>query len=86
MRRLWPRGAAEAAVAHRASLDAATAAVALRRFLDAGLVVASEETPPVWRHHERIVFWRLAGAPSSTGTAVRAATTLTPTRPPAHEL
>ncbi|MYH42654.1 MAG: hypothetical protein F4131_02975 [Acidimicrobiaceae bacterium] len=60
--RLWPRGAAEAAVAHRAGLDAATAAAALRRLLDAGLVVSSEETPPARRHHERIVFWRLAGA------------------------
>ena len=60
--RLWPRGAAEAAVAHRAGLDATTAAVALRRLLDAGFVVSSEETPPVRRHHERIVFWRLAGA------------------------
>ena len=60
--RLWPRGAAEAAVAHRAGLDAATAAVALRRLLDAGLVVSSAETPPVRRQHERIVFWRLADA------------------------
>ena len=60
--RLWPRGAAEAAVAHRADLDAATAAAVLRRLLDAGLVVSSEETPPVRGHHERIVFWRLAGA------------------------
>ena len=60
--RLWPRGAAEAAVAHRAGLDATTAAAALRRLLDAGLVVSSEETPPAQRHHQRIVFWRLAGA------------------------
>ena len=60
--RLWPRGAAEAAVAHRAGLDTTTAAVALRRLLDAGLVVSSEETPPARRHHQRIVFWRLAGA------------------------
>ena len=60
--RLWPRGGAEAAVAHRAGLDAATAAVALRRLFDAGLVLSSEETPPVRDHHERIVFWRLAGA------------------------
>ena len=60
--RLWPRGAAEAAIAHRAGLDAATAAVALRRLLDVGLVVSSEETPPVRGQHERIVFWRLAGA------------------------
>ena len=60
--RLWPRGAAEAAVAHRAGLDATTTAAALRRLLDAGLVVSSEETPPVRRQHERIVFWRLAGA------------------------
>ena len=43
--RLWPRGAAEAAVAHRAGLDTTTAAVALRRLLDAGLVVSSEEDP-----------------------------------------
>ena len=62
MLRLWPRGAAEAAVAHRAGLDTTTAAVALRRLLDAGLVVSSEETPPAQRHHQRIVFWRLAGA------------------------
>lgn len=60
--RLWPRGAAEAAVALRAGLDATTAAIALRRLLDAGLVVSSEETPPARRQHERIVFWRLAGA------------------------
>ncbi len=60
--RLWPRGAAEAALAHRAGFDAATASVALRRLRDAGLVVSSEETPPVRRQHERIVFWRLAGA------------------------
>ena len=60
--RLWPRGAAEAAIAHRASLDAATAAVALRRLLDVGLVVSNEETPPVRGQHARIVFWRLAGA------------------------
>ena len=60
--RLWPRGAAEAAVAHRAGLDATTAAAALRRLLDAGFVVSSEETPLVRRHHQRIVFWRLAGA------------------------
>ena len=60
--RLWPRGAAEAAVAHRAGLDTTTAAVALRRLLDAGLVVSSEETPPAQRHHQHIVFWRLAGA------------------------
>ncbi len=60
--RLWPRGAAEAAVAHRAGLDTTTAAAALRRLLDAGLVVSSEETPPARRHHQRIVFWRLAGA------------------------
>ena len=60
--RLWPRGAAEAAVAHRAGLDATAAAVALRRLLDAGLAVSSEETPPARRLHERIVFWRLAGA------------------------
>ncbi|MCY3805219.1 MAG: hypothetical protein OXG55_10660 [bacterium] len=60
--RLWPRGAAEAAVAHRAGFDVATASAALRRLRDAGLVVASEETPPVRRQHERIVFWRLAGA------------------------
>ena len=43
--RLWPRGAAEAAVAHRAGLDTTTAAAALRRLLDAGFVVSSEETP-----------------------------------------
>ena len=60
--RLWPRGAAEAAVTHRAGLDATTAAVALRRLQAAGFVVSSEETPPVRRQHERIVFWRLAGA------------------------
>ena len=60
--RLWPRGAAEAAVADRAGLDAATAAAALRRLGDAGLVVSSEETPPARRHHQRIVFWRLADA------------------------
>ena len=60
--RLWPRGAAEAAVADRAGLDATTAAVALRRLLDAGVVVSSEETPPVRRHHQRTVFWRLADA------------------------
>ncbi len=60
--RLWPRGAAEAAIAHRAGLDTATAAVALRRLLDVGLVVSSEETPPARGQHERIVFWRLAGA------------------------
>ena len=60
--RLWPRGAAEAAVAHRAGLDVATAAVALRQLLDAGVVVFSEETPPVRGQHARIVFWRLAGA------------------------
>ena len=60
--RLWPRGAAEAAVAHRAGLDATTAAEALCRLQAAGLVVSSEETPPVRRQHERIVFWRLAGA------------------------
>ena len=60
--RLWPRGAAEAAVAQRAGLDATTAAAALHRLLDAGLVVSSEETPPTRRHHQRIVFWRLAGA------------------------
>ena len=65
--RLWPRGAAEAAVAHRAGLDAATAAVALRQLLDAGLVMSSEETPPARYQHERIVFWRLAGA-SATAT------------------
>ena len=60
--RLWPRGGAEAAVAHRAGFDAATASVALRRLRDAGLVVSGEETPPVRHQHERIVFWRLAGA------------------------
>ena len=60
--RLWPRGAAEAAVAERAGLDATTAAAALRRLGDAGLVVSSEETPPARRQHERIVFWRLADA------------------------
>ena len=60
--RLWPRGAAEAAVTHRAGLDATTAAAALRQLLDAGFVVSSEEAPPVRRHHQRIVFWRLAGA------------------------
>lgn len=60
--RLWPRGAAEAAVAARAGLDVTTAAAALRRLLSAGLVVSSEETPPARRHHQRIVFWRLAGA------------------------
>ena len=60
--RLWPRGAAEAAVADRAGLDATTAAAALRRLGDAGLVVSSEETPPARHHHERIMFWRLAGA------------------------
>ena len=60
--RLWPRGAAEAAVADRAGLDAATAASALRRLADAGLVVSSEETPPARRRHRRTVFWRLAGA------------------------
>ena len=60
--RLWPRGAAEAAVALRAGLDTATAAAALRRLLDSGLVVSSEETPPARHHHQRIVFWRLAGA------------------------
>ncbi len=60
--RLWPRGAAEAAVAHRAGLDTTTAAASLCRLLDAGLVVSSEETPPARRHHQRLVFWRLAGA------------------------
>ena len=60
--RLWPCGVAEATLAHRAGLDAATASVALRRLLDVGLVVSSEGTPPVRCHHERIVFWRLAGA------------------------
>ncbi len=60
--RLWPRGAAEAAVAHRAGLDTPTAAAALHRLHAAGFVVSSEETPPVRRHHQRIVFWRLAGA------------------------
>ena len=68
--RLWPLGAAEAAVAHRASLDATTAAVALRRLLDAGLVVSSEETPPVRRLHERIMFWRLAGASATAALMV----------------
>ena len=62
MLRLWPRGAAEAAVAHRAGLDTTTVAAALSRLLDAGVVVSSEETPLVRRHHQRIVFWRLAGA------------------------
>lgn len=60
--RLWPRGAAEAAVADRAGLDATTAAAALHRLSDAGLVVSSEETPPARHQHEHIVFWRLAGA------------------------
>ena len=60
--RLWPRGAAEAAVAHRASLDNATAAAALRRLRGAGFVVSSEETPPARRCHQRVVFWRLADA------------------------
>ena len=60
--RLWPRGAAEAAVAARAGLDATTAAAALRQLGDAGLVVSSEETPPARRRHERVVFWRLADA------------------------
>ena len=68
--RLWPRGAAEAAVADRAGLDATTAAAALRRLGDAGLVISSEETPPARRQHERIVFWRLAGA--STTAALMA--------------
>ena len=60
--RLWPRGAAEAAIADRAGLDATTAATALRRLGDAGLVVSSEETPPARHQHQRIVFWRLADA------------------------
>ncbi len=60
--RLWPRGAAEAAVADRAGLDATTAAAALHRLGDAGLVVSSEETPPARHLHEHLVFWRLAGA------------------------
>ena len=60
--RLWPRGAAEAAVADCAGLGATTAAAALRRLGDVGLVVSSEETPPARRHHQRIVFWRLTGA------------------------
>ncbi len=68
--RLWPRGAAEAAVAARAGLDATTAAAALRRLGDAGLVASSEETPPARRRHQRIVFWRLASA--STTAALMA--------------
>ncbi|MYJ09360.1 MAG: hypothetical protein F4086_03505, partial [Gemmatimonadetes bacterium] len=60
--RLWPRGAAEAAVAHRAGLDTTTAATALQRLSDTGLVVSSEETPLARGQHERIVFWRLTGA------------------------
>ena len=60
--RLWPRGAAEAAVADRAGIDTATAAASLSRLLGVGLVVSSEETPPVRRRHQRIVFWRLADA------------------------
>ncbi len=68
--RLWPRGAAEAAVADRAGLDAATAAAALRRLGEAGLVESSEETPPARRQHERIVFWRLARASATAAIMV----------------
>ena len=68
--RLWPRGAAEAAVAHRAGLDTTTAAVALRRLLNAGFVVSSEETPPMRRHHQRIVFWRFADASATAALMV----------------
>ena len=61
--RLWPRGAAEAAVAHRAGLDAATAAVALQTAPRCRVDRVQRGDPAGTRgHHERIVFWRLAGA------------------------
>ena len=49
--RLWPRGAAEAAVAHRAGLDTTTAAAALRRLLDAGFRAPPTDPDPVFNRH-----------------------------------
>lgn len=60
--RLWPRGATAGAIADTLGFHRSTALRSLRRARSQGLVVRSEETPPLYGSYRRTVFWRLADA------------------------